>query len=509
MEHQYPRKIKSALISLFYKEPAKALIESLHRQNVKIYSTGGTLDFIQSLGIDAIPVEELTAFPSVFGGRVKTLHPRIFGGILFRREMEEDLAEQVLHAIPDIDLVMVDLYPFEETLQSQASHEQIIEKIDIGGISLIRAGAKNFRDVLIIPSSQHYEQALTLIDTQEGVTYLDQRKRFASEAFKISSHYDTAIFQYLTDEPQSAFKQSILQHRSLRYGENPHQQGYFYGDLDQVFTQLHGKELSYNNLLDIDGAVNLIREFDQPSFAIIKHTNACGVASRSTLMEAWQAALASDPVSAFGGILITNRNIDAETAYAINELFFEVILAPGFASDAMAVLQGKKNRIILQLKSTEIQPWQYRSALNGVLQQSANEAQTPAQTWQYVTQKQPSTAETEDLLFANKIVKHTKSNAIVMVKNQQLLASGTGQTSRVDALKQAIDKAAEFKHPLQGAVLASDAFFPFADCVEIAHQAGITAVIQPGGSIRDQESVDYCNAQNMAMVFTAKRYFKH
>jgi phosphoribosylaminoimidazolecarboxamide formyltransferase / IMP cyclohydrolase len=502
-------RIRSALISLFHKEPAREIIVKLHEEGVKIYSTGGTLDYIKSLGIDATSVEDITDYPSVFGGRVKTLHPKVFGGILYRRDHENDLQELEKFSIPPIDLIMVDLYPFEETVKKDATHQDVIEKIDIGGISLIRAAAKNYQHTWIIPSSDHYSHALELLNAQGAATTLEQRKEFAALAFGVSSHYDTAIFSYLNEKPEGVFKKSFNQSRQLRYGENPHQKGYFFGNLDEVFTQLHGKEISYNNLLDIDGAMNLISEFEEPTFAIIKHTNACGVASRENIADAWKAALASDPVSAFGGILIANRNIEKDSAYDINELFFEVILAPDYTAEALEILKQKKNRIILKINSFPKQQQQFRSAINGVLAQSANLAETPAESWDMVSNRQPDAEISEDLLFANKLVKHTKSNAIVLARNKQLLGSGTGQTSRVDALKQAIAKAKEFGHELQGAVMASDAFFPFADSVEIAHKEGINAVIQPGGSVRDKESIDYCNENNMIMVMTGVRHFKH
>ncbi len=501
--------IKTALVSLYHKDPARELILKLHAEGVKFFSTGGTLEYLSKLGIEAIAVEDITGFPSVFGGRVKTLHPKIFGGILFRRDQESDLQELQQHNIPPIDLVMVDLYPFEETVKSGAAEHEVIEKIDIGGISLIRAAAKNFHHTWIIPSPAYFAEALEILNRQGANTQLEQRKEFAATAFNISSHYDTAIFDYISNQPEAYFKKSITQTRGLRYGENPHQKGFFHGDLNEVFTQLHGKEISYNNLLDIDGAISLIKEFEEPTFAILKHTNACGVASRENIHLAWKAALASDPVSAFGGVLIANRNIDKDSAYDINDLFFEVILAPGYSDEALDILKQKKNRIILNINNTTQQDWQYRSVLNGALVQSANVADTPAENWEDVTTLKPDNRLTEDLLFANKIVKHTKSNAIVLAKNKQLLASGTGQTSRVDALKQAITKTREFKHNLAGAVMASDAFFPFADCVEIAHKENIKAVIQPGGSVRDKDSVDFCNANQMIMVMTGTRHFKH
>ncbi len=501
--------IRSALISLYHKEPAREIIVKLHEEGVKIYSTGGTLDYIKSLGIDATSVEEITDYPSVFGGRVKTLHPKVFGGILFRRDNETDLEELAKFAIPHIDLVMVDLYPFEETVKKDASHQDIIEKIDIGGISLIRAAAKNYQHTWIIPSSEYYSHALEILTTQDAFTNIDQRREFAAAAFGVSSHYDTAIFSYLNEKPEEVFKKSYNASRQLRYGENPHQKGYFFGNLDEVFTQLHGKEISYNNLLDIDGAMNLISEFQEPTFAIIKHTNACGVASRENIADAWKAALASDPVSAFGGILIANRNIEQDSAYDINELFFEVILAPDYSKEALDILKQKKNRIILKINSFPQQQQQFRSAINGVLAQTVNLAETPVENWSIATKLQPDPGISSDLLFANKLVKHTKSNAIVLVKNGKLLGSGTGQTSRVDALKQAIAKAKEFGHELRGAVMASDAFFPFADSVEIAFKEGVSAVIQPGGSVRDKDSIDFCNENNMIMVMTGVRHFKH
>ncbi|TVQ08208.1 MAG: bifunctional phosphoribosylaminoimidazolecarboxamide formyltransferase/IMP cyclohydrolase PurH [Bacteroidetes bacterium] len=509
MEKNNLTPVKSVLISLFHKEPATELIQTLAQSGVTIYSTGGTLNFIRDMGWEAIPVEELTKYPSVFGGRVKTLHPKVFGGILHRRDNQSDLNELSLHGIPPIDMVIVDLYPFEKTVESGAEENEIIEKIDIGGISLIRAAAKNFQFTWVVASSDLYPAATEILRNQDNATHLSQRKEFAAHAFNVSSHYDTAIHDYLAPDNQSSFKKSIQEHKELRYGENPHQKGFFYGDLNQVFTQLHGKELSYNNLLDIDGAVALISEFDEPTFAIIKHTNACGLATRQNIRDAYRDALASDPISAFGGILIANRNIDRDTAYDINELFFEVILAPDYENEALQVLKQKKNRIILKLNNLNQQNWHFRSALNGVLAQSANTKQTPQENWSIATESAPDNNTAEDLLFANKIVKHTKSNAIVLAANKQLLASGTGQTSRVDALKQAIVKAREFNHPLKGAVMASDAFFPFADCVEIAHKEGINAVIQPGGSVRDKESTDFCNEHAMIMIMTGTRHFKH
>ncbi len=509
MTHTSQKEVKSALISLFHKKPARNLIQKLAEAGVRLYSTGGTLKYIQEMGYDALAVEDITQYPSVFGGRVKTLHPKIFGGILHRRDVPEDLQEMESFRIPSIDMVVVDLYPFEATVSSGASQEEIIEKIDIGGVSLIRAAAKNFKDTWIVPSAQWFDKATQIIEQQGVKTSFQQRKEFAAEAFNISSHYDTAIYSYMAQGEEQACKISIPQANSLRYGENPHQKGIFYGNVQEVFSQLHGKALSYNNLLDIHGAVSLISEFDDCTFAIIKHTNACGVASRSTIQQAYQTALASDPVSAFGGILIANRNIDRDTAYDINKLFFEVILAPGFDKEALQLLQQKEKRIILQLNNLHQPAWQYRSALNGILAQSVDNAQTPADKWTPATLNTPNSKQEQDLLFANKIVKHTKSNAIVLAKEQQLLAAGTGQTSRVDALKQAISKAKEFGHNLEGAVMASDAFFPFPDSVEIAGKEGINSVIQPGGSVRDQQSIDFCNNHNITMVMTGIRHFKH
>jgi len=491
------KKIRSALISVYYKDGLEEIIRELHRKGVTIYSTGGTYDFISTLGIAAIAVESLTAYPSIFGGRVKTLHPKIFGGILFRREIKEDADQAKLFGIPAIDLVIVDLYPFEETVAKTNIEDDIIEKIDIGGISLIRAAAKNFRDVLIIASSSQYPELLRLLKDQEGMTSLEDRRLFAGMAFGVSSHYDTAILRY--------FQPSY----TLRYGENPHQLGVFHGELEKVFTRLHGKEISYNNLGDLDAAIALINEFDETTFAILKHNNACGCASRAILCDAWKDALAGDPLSAFGGVLITNREVDEETAVEIDRLFFEVILAPSFKKSALEKLQSKKNRIILQKGNYDFPARQFRSMLNGVIEQDKDLKTGKKEDLRLVTDRGPTEREIEDLLFANKIVKHTRSNAIVLVKNKQLIASGAGQTSRVDALKQAIAKAREFSFDLSGAVLASDAFFPFADSVEIAHHAGVTAIIQPGGSVRDQESVDYCRQHGLAMVFTGTRHFKH
>ena len=502
--------IKSALISVYYKDNLEPIIKKLHGLNVKLYSTGGTLSFIEKLNIPVTAVDSVTSYPEIFGGRVKTLHPAIFGGILNRRDNELDKKEKVKHNIPDIDLVVVDLYPFEETVASGASEQDTIEKIDIGGISLIRAAAKNFNDVLIISSRNDYPELLGLLEKNNGISDLAERKRFAAKAFATSSHYDTAIFNYFNQsENLSQFKQSIQIGQTLRYGENPHQRGIFYGDLNAMFTKLHGKELSYNNLLDVDAAVNLIGEFQEPTFAILKHNNACGVASRSTIHQAYVDALAGDPVSAFGGVLIANKTIDVITATEINKLFCEVIIAPAFDGDALALLKSRINRIILIQNKVALSNTSFRTLLNGVIEQDKDLKTETEADLKTITTKAPKANEIKDLLFANKLVKHTKSNTIVFAKNGQLIASGTGQTSRVDALKQAIVKAQQFGFDLNGAAMASDAFFPFPDCVEIAHKAGITAVIQPGGSIKDKESIDYCNANGLSMVITGIRHFKH
>ncbi len=500
--------IKNALISVFYKDNLEPIVKTLHEQGVTIYSTGGTEKFIESQGVPVKKVEDLTSYPSILGGRVKTLHPKVFGGILSRRDHEGDQQECEQYEIPAFDLVIVDLYPFEETVASGASEQDIIEKIDIGGISLIRAAAKNFNDVVIVSSRNQYQHLQNLLTTQEGTTTLEQRKELAGEAFNISSHYDTAIQQYFA--PTSDYlKISEPQHQTLRYGENPHQKGTFYGNLDSLFDKLHGKELSYNNLLDVDAAVQLMSEFTEPSFAILKHNNACGVATRSTLLEAFNDALAGDPVSAFGGILIGNRNVSKDTAEEINKIFCEVVIAPSYDEDALEVLKSKKNRIILVQKEAEMPITNVRTTLNGYLVQDKDTSTETLEDLKTVTNTAPTENQLPDLLFANKLAKHTKSNTIVLAKNQQLLASGTGQTSRVDALKQAINKAKSFNFDLNGAVMASDAFFPFPDCVEIADKEGINAVIQPGGSIKDQASIDYCNNHDMAMVFTGVRHFKH
>jgi len=506
------KKITGALISVYYKDGLEPIVKKLHENNVTIYSTGGTQTFIESFGIPVIPVESVTSYPEIFGGRVKTLHPAIFGGILHRRNLPADLDQAAQFDIPTIDLVIVDLYPFEETVAAGAEHQATIEKIDIGGISLIRAAAKNYNDVVIIPSVDQYAAFLSILNESGNQTTLAQRKAFARDAFMVSSHYDTHIFNYFNEADEvPVFKQSILTSQSLRYGENPHQRGWFHGNFAEMFDTLHGKELSYNNLLDVDAAVQLMAEFSKndPTFAILKHNNACGLATRPTLEQAYKDALAGDPTSAFGGILIANRTIDQATATLINDLFCEVVIAPGYDQAAFDILTTKKNRILLVQKQATLPNKQFRTLLNGVLEQDKDLRSETAANFESRTNKQPTAQEVEDLIFANKLVKHTKSNTIVLAKNGQLIASGTGQTSRVDALKQAIEKANNFGFDLNGAVMASDAFFPFPDCVEIAHLAGITAVVQPGGSIKDELSIAYCNAHDVAMVFTGNRHFKH
>jgi len=506
------KKVKTALISVYQKEGLTPIIKKLHALGVKIYSTGGTEKFIKSHNIPVIAVEDITDYPSILGGRVKTLHPKVFGGILARRDNKEDLKELEQYQIPEIDLVIVDLYPFEETVKNGGTEQEIIEKIDIGGISLIRAAAKNFKDVVCISSREQYDEFLDILNVYDGETSILQRKKFATKAFNISSHYDTAIFNYFnTDNFENALKISEIHGKELRYGENPHQKGYFFGDFEALFDKLHGKELSYNNLLDVDAAINLMNEFknDAPTFAILKHNNACGIAQRKTLKQAYLDALAGDPISSFGGILIANTTIDKETAQEINTLFCEVVIAPQYTNDALEILKSKKNRIILVQKEIELPKKSVRSCLNGYLVQDKDLKTDTKEILETVTNASPNDNEIEDLLFASKICKNTKSNTIVLVKNKQLLASGTGQTSRVDALNQAIAKAKHFNFNLDKAVMASDAFFPFPDCVEIADNAGINAVIQPGGSIKDQLSIDYCNAHNMPMVFTKTRHFKH
>ncbi len=504
--------IKSALISVFSKDGLEPIVKELNKQGVTIYSTGGTEKFITDLGINVVPVEDVTSYPSILGGRVKTLHPKVFGGILNRQNHDGDIAEMQEYNIPQIDVVIVDLYPFEKTVASGASEQDIIEKIDIGGISLIRAAAKNYADVICVSSVDDYSEFLELITEKNGNLTEADRKQFAAKAFHVSSHYDTAIFNYFNKNHEIAsLKISETQGKVLRYGENPHQRGFFFGDFDEIFTKLHGKELSYNNLLDVDAAVNLINEFkgEAPTFAVLKHNNACGFAQRATVLESYVDALAGDPVSAFGGVLISNTEIDKATAEEIHKLFCEVVIAPSFSEEALEILKGKKNRILLILKDFDFTQTTVRTCLNGVLVQDRNAKTDTLADLKDATNNKATEAELDDLIFASKICKHTKSNTIVLVKDKQLCASGTGQTSRVDALNQAIHKAQSFNFELQGAVMASDAFFPFPDCVEIAKNAGITAVIQPGGSIKDQLSIDYCNANNVAMVFTGTRHFKH
>ena len=506
------KKASAALISVFHKDGLEPIVKKLDELGVTLYSTGGTEKFIRDLGIDVVPVEDVTSYPSILGGRVKTLHPKVFGGILNRQDNESDVSQMKEFDIPQLDIVIVDLYPFEKTVASGASEQDIIEKIDIGGISLIRAAAKNFKDVLCVSSMEDYEDFLNVISEGNGTTTLEDRKRFATKAFNISSHYDTAIFNYFNKEKEeTVLKISETKGQVLRYGENPHQKGFFFGDFDAMFTKLHGKELSYNNLLDVDAAVNLMGEFknDDPTFAILKHNNACGLATRSTIKQAYVDALAGDPVSAFGGILISNVEIDKPTAEEIHNLFCEVVIAPSYTDEALEILKGKKNRIILIQNDIELPETLVRTCLNGVLVQDKDSKTDSKEDLNPVTDIKPTSKEIEDLIFASKLCKHTKSNTIVLAKNKQLCASGTGQTSRVDALNQAIHKAKSFDFDLEGAVMASDAFFPFPDCVEIADKAGIKSVIQPGGSIKDQLSIDYCNENGLSMVMTGTRHFKH
>jgi phosphoribosylaminoimidazolecarboxamide formyltransferase/IMP cyclohydrolase len=505
------KRIGSALISVYHKDGLEAIVRELHRLQVHLYSTGGTQEFIEGLGIPVTPVEDLTSYPSILGGRVKTLHPKVFGGILGRRDLASDVAQLEEYAIPPIDLVIVDLYPFEATVAAGGSEQAIIEKIDIGGISLIRAGAKNHADVAILASQDQYGELLRMLREQDGSTSLPQRKRLAAQAFGVSSHYDSAIHNWFAGD-QGELRLSAGPANGLRYGENPHQPAAFFGDLKGLFDQLNGKELSYNNLLDLDAALELIDDLSTLGgvpFAILKHNNACGTAVRPTLKEAWDAALAGDPVSAFGGVLITTARIDRVTAEAINTIFFEIVCAPGYDPDALEILRKKKNRMILVRKPAAKPGRKYRTALNGVLAQAPDGVVDTAANMRTVTRKSPSAQEQNDLVFANILVKHTKSNAIVLSKGGQLLASGTGQTSRVDALEQAIAKAGKFNFDLRGAVMASDAFFPFPDCVGIAANAGITAIVQPGGSIKDQESIDAADARGLSMVITGNRHFKH
>jgi len=503
------KQIKRALVSVYHKDKLDVIIKKLHSEGVEFISTGGTQSFIESLDIPCQAVEDLTGYPSILGGRVKTLHPKIFGGILNRRDLELDKNQIQEYEIPEIDLVIVDLYPFEATVAAGADEPTTIEKIDIGGISLIRAAAKNYKDVIIVASQEQYEPLYDLIMANGAVSSLEDRRWFAKEAFGVSSHYDSAIFNYFDKDAVSGFRQSENNAKVLRYGENPHQSGIFFGKFEEMFEQIQGKEISYNNLLDIDAAVNLINEFEDTTFAILKHNNACGIASRPVLVDAWKAALAGDPISAFGGVLITNAPIDKATAEEMNKLFFEVVIAPDYDLEALEILTSKKNRIILIIKDVKFKAQQFRTLLNGVLVQDKDNHTVGADELTVITEKAPSSQEVEDLIFANKIVKHTKSNAIVFAKNKQMCASGVGQTSRVDALKQAIEKATAFDFDLKGSAMASDAFFPFPDCVQIAFEAGITSVIQPGGSINDKLSVESCNANGISMVTTGFRHFKH
>ncbi len=508
------KKIQSALISVFYKDGLETLVQLLHDQGVTIYSTGGTQQFIEKLGLPCVPVESVTSYPSILGGRVKTLHPKVFGGILGRRNNDQDLQEMKDFEIPELDLVIVDLYPFEETVANTSEEAAIIEKIDIGGPSMIRGAAKNHRDVVVIASKSDYSFLEQILREQNGTTTLEQRRHLAAKAFEVCAHYDVAISQYFTPGYDNYFLSSVPQAKTMRYGENPHQQGVFYGNLEEMFTQLNGKELSYNNLVDVDAAVQLIREFqsdvnEQPelTFAIIKHTNVCGISSRPSVKAAWDAALAGDPESAFGGVLVCNGTIDSETANAINEIFFEVLIAPAFDPTALEILRTKKNRILLQQKKQLEATHQFKSLLNGVLMQQNDEGNFDK--WEEVGGRETSAAERADLVFANLVCKHLKSNAIALVKNKQLVGKGCGQTSRIDSLRQSIEKARQFSFDLRGAVLASDAFFPFNDCVQLGHEAGIEAFIQPGGSIRDKDSVEYCQQNSLAMVMTGMRHFKH
>jgi len=501
------RTIKSALISVFYKDGLEPVVRRLHELDVKIYSTGGTQSFIEQLGVPCTSVESVTSYPSILGGRVKTLHPKVFGGILARRDLKEDNEHIAEYEIPLLDLVIVDLYPFEETVKSTTDEKTIIEKIDIGGVSLIRAAGKNFKDVCIVASRHQYSELLELLNKQNGDTTIEERKKMAAAAFAECAHYDVAIANYFNKENPDNFQLSFGHKQSLRYGENPHQQASFYGDLDALFEKLSGKELSYNNLVDIDAACQLISEFAKPAFAIIKHTNVCGVAERDNLIHAWEAALAGDPESAFGGVLITNQPIDAAAATLINALFFEILIAPSFSDDAVDILKSKKNRILLQQKDSFYPVKEYKRILNGILVQDADTKNYAE--WQEAGARNTNEAEKEDLLFANIICKHLKSNAIAIVKDKQLIGKGCGQTSRIDALRLALEKAKQFGFSLHGAAMASDAFFPFDDCVTIAHEAGITSVIQPGGSVRDADSIKFCKEHGMAMVMTQTRHFKH
>lgn len=506
-----PRKIKTALISVYYKDNLEPIIRRLAELGVTMYSTGGTEKFIRECGAEVIPVEEITSYPSILGGRVKTLHPAVFGGILGRRGHETDMEQMQAYSIPEIDLVIVDLYPFEETLAAGGSHEELIEKIDIGGISLIRAAAKNHQDVLIVSSKDQYSQLLDLLNAENGISSLEQRRNFAAHAFHTSSYYDSLIFNYFNQsgEKKDIFKVSVEGHQVLRYGENPHQKGIFYGKMEELFTKLNGKELSYNNLVDVDAAIRLMEEFTEPTFAVLKHTNVCGIASCPTLTEAWNAALAADPISAFGGVLICNREVDLTTATAIHFLFFEVLIAPSFSEEALLLLKAKKNRILLIHHPVKLPVKQYKNILNGIVEQDMDLVMESRDQMKTVTSLAPTGQQLTDLEFALKLVKHTKSNAIILAKDQKLIASGVGQTSRVDALNQAIHKAAAFGFDVKGSVMASDAFFPFPDCVEVAGAAGISAIVQPGGSVKDIDSINAADALGIAMVVTGVRHFKH
>jgi phosphoribosylaminoimidazolecarboxamide formyltransferase/IMP cyclohydrolase len=503
------KQIKSALISVFYKDNLENIVKKLGEQGVTIYSTGGTQKFIEEQGVKCVAVEDLTAYPSILGGRVKTLHPKVFGGILARRENPQDLEQLKEYQIPEIDLVIVDLYPFEETVKTTKEEQTIIEKIDIGGVSLIRAAGKNYKDVVIVASKDQYGALEKVLTENNGATSLEERRGFAAKAFEICANYDVAISQYfLNNEPGDYFQISVPEGQVNRYGENPHQRGVFYGKLDEIFNKLHGKELSFNNLVDVDAACQLIQEFEgTTTFAVIKHTNVCGVATRNTLKEAWEAALAGDKESAFGGVLVTNKTIDKTTAESISEIFFEILIAPGFDADALTVLQAKKNRILLEQKQPVQSKYMFKNVLNGVLLQDSDKGNY--KEWNEVGARPSTPEEKADLEFANLIAKHLKSNAIALVKNKQLIGKGCGQTSRIDALRHAIEKAAQFNFDLKGAVMASDAFFPFNDCVTIAYEHGINAVIQPGGSVRDNDSIEFCKEHNMVMVMTGMRHFRH
>ena len=508
------KKIQSALISVFYKDGLEPIVRKLSELGITIYSTGGTQAFIENLGVNVIPVENLTTYPSILGGRVKTLHPSVFGGILGKRDDETHVQEMKQYNIPELDLVIVDLYPFEETVATTTDEKSIIEKIDIGGPSMIRGAAKNFKDVVVVAAKKDYAALEQLLNDQKGETTIEQRKAFAAKAFETVAHYDVAIAKYFNPSESLYFLESITNPKAMRYGENPHQSGVFYGELNKLFDQLNGKDLSYNNLVDVDAAVQLIKEFPDTSsgdggitFAIIKHTNVCGIAQRPTIKESWDTALAGDPESAFGGVLVTNGTVDKATAEAINEIFFEVLIAPAFDEDALTILKSKKNRILLQLKEQPSNKEQYKSVLNGVLIQGIDEGNYTE--WKESGGRETTASEKEDLKFANIVCKHLKSNAIALIKNKQLVGKGCGQTSRIDSLRQAVEKAKQFNFDLQGAVMASDAFFPFNDCVQLGHEAGITAFIQPGGSIRDKDSIEYCKQNNLAMVITGMRHFKH